>query len=311
MLPPAIYVVYQTRGPAIGRGRLLVPLSNPQTADLLLRIAAAIAIESNYELECLHAIVIPPSSHPAETPVDLITSRQLCDRAAALGKIWGISVHTQVRVTHNIADTILETISDRHINLLCMGWQGKTSHAGKIFGSTVDTLIRTAPCHLMLVKLGAKLTADLPSAALLTPNSSLEALMRLTDLNRWLVPISGGSNVHYALQLLPALTSLSREPEIHLCQIFPTTDRLPDLRDLHTAANFVRQSSDAIVSISTPSADVVATATIDFAIEKQCDVIMLGASREGLLRQTIYGNIPESIARGSSCTVIVVRSPPT
>ena len=135
--------------------------------------------------------------------------------------------------------------------------------------------------------------------------------MQLTDLNRWLVPISGGSNVHYALQLLPALTSLSREPEIHLCQIFPTTDNLPDLRDLHTAANFVRQNSDAIVSISTPSADVVATTTIDFAIEKQCDVIMLGASREGLLRQTIYGNIPESIARGSSCTVIVVRPPPT
>jgi len=309
--PEPSYVVYQTRAPAIGRGRLLVPLSNPQTADLILRIAAAIAIESNYELECLHAIVIPPSSHPAETPVDLTTSRQLCDRASALGRIWGISVHTQVRVTHNIADTILETISDRHINLLCMGWQGKTSHTGKIFGSTVDTLIRTAPCHLMLIKLGAQLPADLPSAGLLTPSSSLEALMRLTYLNRWLIPISGGSNVNYALQLLPALISLSREPEIHLCQIFPTTDRLPDLRDLHTAANFVRQNSDAIVSISTPSADVVATTTIDFAIEKQCDVIMLGASREGLLQQTIFGNIPESIARGSSCTVIVVRSQPT
>ncbi len=306
--PEPSYLVYQTRSPATGRGRLLVPLSNPQTADLLLRIAAAIAIESNYELECLHAIVIPPSSHPAETPVDLATSRQLCDRAASLGKIWGISVHTQVRVTHNIADTILETISDRHINLLCMGWQGKTSHSGKIFGSTVDTLIRTAPCHLMLIKLGSKLTADLPSAALLAQNSSLSALLRLTDLHRWLVPISGGSNAQYALQLMPALTSLSREPEIHLCQIFPTTDLLPDTRALHTAADFVRRSVDATVSISTPSADVVATAAIDLASAKQCDVIMLGASRDGLLRQTIYGNIPESIARGSSCTVIVVRA---
>jgi chloride channel protein, CIC family len=306
--PEQSYLVYQTRAPATGRGRLLVPLSNPQTADLLLRLAAAIAIESNYELECLHAIVIPPSSNPAETPVDLTASRQLCDRATALGKIWGVSVHTQVRVTHNIAATILETISDRHIDLLCMGWQGKTSHPGRIFGNTVDTAIRQAPCHLVLIKLGEGLPADLSSTKLLAQNSSLDALRRLSDLNRWLVPISGGPNAAYALQLLPALMSLSREPEIHLCQFFAPTDTQPNLSYLRSAADFVRRNVDAVVTISAPSADVVATTAIDFATDKQCDVIMLGASREGLLRQTIHGNIPESIARGSSCTVIVVRT---
>jgi chloride channel protein, CIC family len=47
---------------------------------------------------------------------------------------------------------------------------------------------------------------------------------------------------------------------------------------------------------------------IDLAAEKQCDAIILGASREDLLQQTIQGNIPEAIAQGSDCTVIVVRS---
>ena len=37
------------------------------------------------------------------------------------------------------------------------------------------------------------------------------------------------------------------------------------------------------------------------------DVVVLGASREGMLQQAIKGNIPEAIASGVDCTVILVR----
>jgi chloride channel protein, CIC family len=305
--PEPSYLVYRTQSPATGRGRLLVPLSNPQTADILLRLAAAIALEFNYELECLHAIVIPPASNPAETEVDLTASRKLCDRATALGKVLGVSVHTQVRVTHNVAATILEIINDRHIDLLCMGWQGKTSTPDRIFGNTIDTAIRQAQCDLMLIKLGDKLQLNLPVNELLAQNSSLDALMRLTHLNRWSIPIAGGPNSEYALQLLPALTSLGRAPEIHLCQIFTPTQYPPDLHNLQMAADFIRQNLDMVPTITPLYADTIATAAIDFATTKQCDAIILGASRESLLQQTIQGNIPDSIARGANCTVIVVR----
>ncbi|MCY7393576.1 MAG: universal stress protein, partial [Leptolyngbyaceae cyanobacterium CAN_BIN12] len=46
---------------------------------------------------------------------------------------------------------------------------------------------------------------------------------------------------------------------------------------------------------------------VDMAQNDQCDVIVLGASREGLLQQAIQGNIPEAIARNCDCTVILVR----
>ncbi|MGB7894248.1 MAG: universal stress protein, partial [Microcoleus sp.] len=49
-------------------------------------------------------------------------------------------------------------------------------------------------------------------------------------------------------------------------------------------------------------------ALIDLAQNDQCDAIVLGASREGLLKQVIHGNIPEAVARGCDCTVILVRS---
>jgi CIC family chloride channel protein len=49
-------------------------------------------------------------------------------------------------------------------------------------------------------------------------------------------------------------------------------------------------------------------AIVGLADRNQCDVIVLGASRKSLLKQVVTGNIPESIARQSHCTVILVRT---
>jgi chloride channel protein, CIC family len=122
------------------------------------------------------------------------------------------------------------------------------------------------------------------------------------------VPISGGPNIQYALQLLPALISFSRDPAIYLCQFFDPHQTQPDLDNLNTAANFVREHLGIPTTIVPLYSDAIAATAIDLAAEKQCDAIILGASREGLLQQTIQGNIPEAIAQGSSCTVIVVRA---
>ncbi len=188
-----------------------------------------------------------------------------------------------------------------------MGWQGQTSTSQRIFGNTVDTAIRQASCDVVLIKVGEKLRSDALQSEFLTQNSALATLTSLNYLNRWLVPISGGPNAEYMLQLLPALTALSRDLEIYLCQVFDPTQSPPDLSSLDNAAAFLRQNS-GIYPIVTPlfSAEID-QAAIDFATDKGCQAIILGASREGLLQQTIHGNLPESIARGSDCTVIVVR----
>jgi CIC family chloride channel protein len=54
----------------------------------------------------------------------------------------------------------------------------------------------------------------------------------------------------------------------------------------------------------------VSDAVIQLAHTQQCDVVVLGASREGLLQQVVHGNIPEAIARGVDSTVILVRGTP-
>lgn len=305
--PAPSYPVYQTQSPTTAQGRLLVPLSNPQTTDALLRLAAAIAQQHHYDLECLHIIPIPRHSRPSETSVDITASRQMMEHAVAGGQTWQVPVHSQIRVAQDIASAILETIRDRHIDLVLMGWEGVTLTPGRIFGTVVDTIVREASCNVVLVRPGKQLILPLAKAADLSGQSALTLLMRLFTLNRWLIPVAGGPNAQYALTLLPALVALSQHPQIRLCQVFSPSEPYQDTTLLEQDADFLNQQLQAPVITVTLCADSVADAIVDLVEKDQCDVIVLGASREGLLQQVIQGNIPEQIARHSDCTVILVR----
>ncbi len=282
--PEPSYVVYQTRSPSTGQGRLLVPLSNPQTGPLLLKLAIVLARDRNYELDCLQVITVPRGTPPSEATVRTTASRRLLRQAESLGRSWGIPVHTQIRVAHDAAHAMLETVKDHHIDLILMGWKGNTSTPGRVFGNVVDTVIRQAACEVLLVRL-----SETPS------------------FNRWLLPVAGGPNAHAALKLLPPLLSLGQAPLVRVCQIFPTAKGATDVSVLQGAVEQLRRYLPYPVIPRAIVNDAIADSIVTLAQEEHCDVIVLGASRESLLKQVIQGNIPEAIARQSSCTVMLVR----
>ncbi len=310
------YIVYQTRDLAIGQGRLLVPLSNPETAQTLLRLAMAIARDRHYELECVQVIVVSRDRPSSETPVLTTRGRRLLKQATRLGKAWQVPVHTRICVTHDLASAILEVVRDGHIDLMLMGWKGSTSTPGRIFGGAVDTILQQASCDVVLVKLG-ELVEEVdgkPALELLPPlqtDDSADLLPlthpRLPHFDRWLIPIGGGPNVQQAVQLLPSLVSLSRSPEVRLCQVCQPSKPLPNVTALEQATTFLSQRLVGSVIATPVCASSVSEAIIDLAEKDQCDVIVMGTSREGLLQQAIHGNMPEEIARRSNCTVILVR----
>jgi CIC family chloride channel protein len=288
------YVVYQTRSPAVGTGRILLPIANPHTASALFTIASAIARQRNYEIDCLYVITVPNPSSPAEVSVDTREGRKLLHRLERLARQQNISIHTQICVAQDIADAILSTIRERYSNLLIMGWTGASATTGAIFGALVDTLIAEAPCETMLVKLGTK--DSFPY-----------------DLNKdsiWLIPTAGGPNAQRALELLPSLLSLSASadyPELWLCKIYSPTELLPDVSTLEVLQTSLEKAiAQPIVPLPIRSASP-AEAVIHLVESENCSLVLLGASRESLLNQFLNGNIPSTIAGAVNCTVILVR----
>ncbi|MDM9583604.1 chloride channel protein [Nostoc sp. GT001] len=292
--PEPSYIVYQTRSPSTGRGRLLVPVANPETAGVLLQMAAAIARDRHYEIDCVQVMLIPRHSSPSETQVRTAKSRRLLRQAEVLAKKWKIPLHTQIRVTHDVAQAILETINEQHIDLILMGWKGNTSTPGRIFGNVVDTIIRQATCEVVLVKLGTTSHSPLPTQH---------------SFNRWLVPVAGGPNSPLAIKLLPALITLGNDPKIRLTQVFKPSELKPDMSISEQAIRHLmrrRKLSSTVVALPV-QANSVAEGVIKLVQTEGYDVVVLGASREGLLQQAIQGNIPEAIASGVESTVILVR----
>ncbi|MEO1209698.1 MAG: chloride channel protein [Cyanobacteria bacterium J06638_20] len=281
------YTVYQTRSPATGKGRLLLTVSNPDTAPHLMELALAIARERQYEIELLSTITIPRGQASAEASVYAGDRRKLLNRLESMAEgIPFLSIHTQIQVAHDPAQSILDTIKEEHIDLLLMGWKGRTYTRGRVFGSIVDTVVRQAPCEVIVAKLGE------------TPR-----------FDRWLLPIAGGPNAHAALELLPPLLTLSPDPQVRLCQVILENNPKPSQRGiLKQAAADLRRQTHARIFARVDRGDSVPEVILSLSEKKHYDVIMLGASREGLLAQAIQGNIPEAIARQSTSTVLLVRS---
>ncbi|MFN6070202.1 MAG: universal stress protein, partial [Pseudanabaena sp.] len=210
-----------------------------------------------------------------------------------------VSLHTQVRVAHDISQVILEVAGDRDNDLLVIGWQGKSLSAERIIGDIVDTVVQQINCDVMLVKFSDHLQKFNPfKQEFKKPNISF---------NRWLILISGGSNTENVLCILPALIHLSPYPEIYLCQVFSPHDKDYESSQLEKCADALYKSLRFSVGKISVCAKSVADAVVDLANQQRSDVIMLGASHEGFLQQMIHGNIPESIARNSDRTIIIFR----
>ncbi|MFK0733175.1 MAG: chloride channel protein [Gloeotrichia echinulata GP01] len=311
--PEPSYVVYQTRAPNIGRGRLLVTVANPETAATLLKMAAAIARDRHYEIECVQVMLVSRHSSPDETQVRTAKSRRLLRQAEVLAKKWKIPLHTQIRVAHDVAQAILETINERHIDLILMGWKGNTSTPGRIFGNVVDTIIRQATCDVVLVKLANTQHTPPPplshSPPIPLPPYPTPPISPSLDFNRWLVPMAGGPNARMAIKLLPALVTLGKDPQIRLTQVFNPSELEPDMTVLEQAIRQLmrRRNLSSTVFAVPVKAESVAEGVINLVKTEGYDVVVLGASREGLLQQAIQGNIPEAIASGVDSTVILVR----
>jgi CIC family chloride channel protein len=101
---------------------------------------------------------------------------------------------------------------------------------------------------------------------------------------------------------------MTANPEIRLCQVLEPGASGSEQGVFDQALAFLERQVTCPVISTSLCANSVEDALIDLAQKDQCDVIVLGASREGLLHSVVKGNIPEAIARNCDCTVMLVRT---
>ena len=178
-----------------------------------------------------------------------------------------------------------------------MGWRGKHRTSETIFGNVVDTLIEKATCDLVLIKLGTETNCFPPISD--------------RQQGKWLIPTAGGNNTQKSIRILPGLANLYHSnyaPKVTLCQVYTPSQKGFNFHSVRQLAKAIANNSNLTVKALPLRAYSVPEAITKLHKAENYDLVVLGASSEGMLQNVVHGNIPEAIVRNVSTTVIIVRS---
>lgn len=267
------------------RMKILVPLANPQTAKDLIRIASAVAKEKNAVVVLLRVATIPAQMPLNFNPKLVDKEKDILDFGRAEVEKYGIPATTLIKIGYNAGKAILETARERNCGLIILGWKGYSNNRDKIFGQVTDLVIKHANCDIMLIKFGEK-----------------------RSFQRMLLPTAGGEHARKAESYAAVLTK-AFESELTLCvvekqdaseqKLLQAQTRLDDAQERILETHGVRAKERIILNNSVPRGIIKA--------EDDYDTIVVGATRDRLVTQILFGSIPEMVARYTRKNVIVIK----
>ena len=219
--------------------------------------------------------------------------------ASAVDPRGDVPVNVLVRPGRDAGAVILATVRADPPDLLLLGWRGSPGRGRYLLGSTLDPVIRYAPCDVAVAR----------------ANDSPGEPKVLGDVRRVLVPASGGPNAPLALEL-----ALHLSPDVQITALYVARDALGQAE---VALGYERLNTTLALPPSFPPNGgdergrghvqpkvVQATAIIEGILAEAgagYDLMLIGATRESFLDRVLFGNVPQAVAVRASVPTIVVR----
>jgi len=266
---------------------VLLPVANEASARQLARLGALFAQANDGELFALHVIRVPRQIGVTDGRTFLRQGRPLLEEVIRVGRDFEVPVRTMLRLGRDTSNSIISVTRERETSLMLLGWPGYTHSRGHAFGSIIDLMGKNPPCDLAVVHVRR---TGMPASIL--------------------VPIAGGPNSRLALEL--AITEAEaveqrtgKRPEVVALNMVPedSTDEMHHQRRATLLKELAIEDWPIELRVI-PADDVIAGILREAANFEQ---IIIGASEEGLLEQSLFGSIPQRIAEESLTTVIMVK----
>ena len=141
---------------------ILLPTDFSECANYALSFAASLARPSEAKIICVHVIepIVPTVGYTGMTePLPMTDiSEQLEDSAerelpkiAGCDECAGLEVE-EVIVHGDAASEIVRVAQERQVDLIVISSHGRTGLGRILFGSTAESVVRHAPCPVLVVK---------------------------------------------------------------------------------------------------------------------------------------------------------------
>lgn len=265
---------------------IMVAVANPANALEMVRTTYRLCGAKQASVELVHMVPVPDQVSLRDAERYMTEGREgMMETMLYLAPQFPIA--TTMRYCRNASRGIVRAVAQKKADLLILGWHGRARHQLFKLGSTVDPIIERCPSKVAVLK-----------------NCGGNQVFQ-----RVLVPISGGPNSALALEYASILAEDTAEHSGQVTLLTVDTGKRPPI-DLQA---FVNQHLDRLgiptdrVAIKTVSGEDVAQTILDEANEH--DLVVLGCSREPMLRRVTHTSLPEQIAQRCDKPLIMVNDP--
>lgn len=268
-----------------GQFRVLVPIANPNNVNQLIDLAATIAKARGGEIVCVRVVVVPEQLPPSLEDAQVEEQQKILELARARALELDVPVTSIIRVGHNAARAIVETVRERNCDLVVLGWKGFTSTTRKILGEVTDDVVRYAPADIMLVKLVGE----------------------VGSFKRLILPTAGGEHAKTAMQYAMSLLGDQEGASLTLLSVIRPDDP-PERKS--SEEERLKKEIEALEGAATVESKIVTHRSVTEAIRNEAqayDALVLGAAGESYTSQILFGSVPEDLAREAKKPVIVVK----
>jgi len=260
--------------------RIMVPVANPDNALSLVKTTYKVSKARNAEVNLLHMVRVPDQVPLSDAERYMLEGKEaIVEIMLYLAPLF--PVNTTIRYCRNIARGIVSAIREKKTNMLIMGWHGKTKRMEYNLGSTIDPVIERSPCDVVILKNCGNLKA-----------------------NRILVPVAGGPNCSFALEMAHILAE-NEQTEIVAFNV--ATPKKPfDMTSLVESAEKSRSIPEGRFEIKVKrSRDVLNTILEE---SSQYDLVVIGATEQSMINQFFNPSIPEALAEKCNKPLVMVKS---
>lgn len=278
--------VVAERSPTSRETEIVVPIANPESVESLLRTAIDLARDRNAEIHVISVVTVPQ-----QTPIDqgeqfIDDEREILNQAISFVETsdTDVPVKGTIRIGHDVAKAILNTVEQYDSDLLVMGWRGQQRRRRDfVLGSNIDEVVTNASCDVLVEKI--------------SPVEDIESI---------LLPTAGGPHSTFAAEIAQAIARTT-DARIDIVRVLDPTASDEDWADAEGRLDSTTADLDEELTVErqvfegTDVADTIVNHSAEY------DITIIGATREGLLEQFVFGAIPEEVGRRAENTVIMAK----
>ncbi len=255
--------------------RILVPVANPVIAMKLLSFAEKIAKQRDGEIIVMNTVRIPYPTPISAEVADINVAKSMVSELISTASVPCGGV---VKVSHSVAEAIINVVDEYKADLLIMGWRGRTFRRDAVLGSTIDPVLLKARCDAIVVR--------------------FQAGKAVPRFKRILIPTAGGPHAMLAYEIAKDIAEVEKA-KIRLIYVGKSE------KDFETAQKAFNEALK-IIEAETKFAIGNPVEMISKEAENH-DLVLIGATSKPFLQNFLLGLFPEKIVNRTTKTVAMTR----